>query len=120
MNVFQLYTYNLLFEIHLFNFHTYHLCKGIVAAEGQQWSEQRRFALRHLRDFGFGKKSMEGCIQDDATDLINGFLKDAGKSISTNRRLQMIVLNSLWNIIAGEKFAQNDPRFQSVLDQLQA
>jgi hypothetical protein len=32
--------------------------------------EQRRFTLRHLRDFGFGKKSLEGIILDEAEVLI--------------------------------------------------
>lgn len=29
---------------------------GIFFAEGELWHEQRRFALRHLRDFGFGRR----------------------------------------------------------------
>jgi methyl farnesoate epoxidase/farnesoate epoxidase len=32
--------------------------------------EQRRFTLRHLRDLGFGKKSLEGIILDEAEVLI--------------------------------------------------
>ena len=30
---------------------------GIVFSQGQAWSEQRRFTLKTLRDFGFGKAS---------------------------------------------------------------
>lgn len=29
---------------------------GIFFREGESWHEQRRFALRHLRDFGFGRR----------------------------------------------------------------
>lgn len=29
---------------------------GIFFREGESWNEQRRFALRHLRDFGFGRR----------------------------------------------------------------
>jgi hypothetical protein len=32
--------------------------------------EQRRFTLRHLRDLGFGKKSLEGIILEEAEVLI--------------------------------------------------
>ena len=30
--------------------------RGIIHNSGAVWQEQRRFALRALRDFGFGKK----------------------------------------------------------------
>ena len=36
---------------------------GIIFTNGEEWREQRRFALRHLRNFGFGKTSMEEMIQ---------------------------------------------------------
>lgn len=29
---------------------------GIFFREGESWNEQRRFALRYLRDFGFGRR----------------------------------------------------------------
>ena len=34
-------------------------------SEGKTWVDQRRFALRTLRDFGFGKQGMEEMIQDE-------------------------------------------------------
>jgi len=42
---------------------------GIVAASGQTWKEQRRFALKNLRDFGLGKESMEALILDEVHEL---------------------------------------------------
>ncbi|KAJ4434999.1 hypothetical protein ANN_23571 [Periplaneta americana] len=43
---------------------------GIFFSDGPFWVEQRRFTLRHLRDFGFGKKSMEGFILDEVEDIL--------------------------------------------------
>jgi len=34
-------------------------------ANGPEWQEQRRFLLRQLRDFGFGKIKMEPLIHEE-------------------------------------------------------
>ena len=36
---------------------------GIMFSQGQEWNEQRRFSLRYLKDFGFGKQPMEELIK---------------------------------------------------------
>jgi hypothetical protein len=43
----------------------------VFFTDGPFWVEQRRFTLRHLRDFGFGKQSMEGFIMAEVEDTIN-------------------------------------------------
>jgi hypothetical protein len=35
---------------------------GVVFSVGNYWRELRRFMLRNLRDFGFGKASMQETI----------------------------------------------------------
>ena len=44
---------------------------GIVFTAGTQWEEQRRFALRTMRDFGFGKQVMDSVILDEVEKLTN-------------------------------------------------
>jgi len=34
--------------------------------------DQRKFTLRHLRDLGFGKQSMEALINEELNELIDG------------------------------------------------
>jgi len=34
-------------------------------SNGTEWQEQRRFVLRNLRDFGFGKIGMEPFIMEE-------------------------------------------------------
>lgn len=92
--------------------------RGLVLSEGEQWVEQRRFALRNLRDFGFGKRSMESFIQEDITDLIESFKKLEREPFVPHRLFSTAVVRSLWNIISGERFTYGDPRFQSILDRL--
>merc|ERR1719219_986150 len=38
---------------------------GVIISEGKVWQEQRRYALRTLRDFGFGKAGMEDLINEE-------------------------------------------------------
>lgn len=47
---------------------------GLLQSSGPEWVEQRRFALRQLRDLGFGKSSMEDTINDEVDKLV-GLLK---------------------------------------------
>lgn len=87
----------------------FNFLKGILFQDGQEWQEQRRFALRHLKDFGFGKRSMESLIMDEVTELVSGFRRDAGQPISTQTRFNIAVLNSLWAIVTGQRFSHDDP-----------
>jgi len=48
---------------------------GVFFANGELWKEQRRFTLRTLRDFGFGKSSLQGLIHEEAEECINSFKK---------------------------------------------
>lgn len=42
---------------------------GVLMSGGTYWKEQRRFLLRYLRDFGFGKSSMESLITEEMEKL---------------------------------------------------
>ena len=35
--------------------------EGVLLSQGKMWADQRRFTLRTLRDFGFGKSGMKMC-----------------------------------------------------------
>ncbi len=54
------------------------LTTGVVGTHGQYWKELRRFMLRNLRDFGFGKSSMGDLFQEEAEKLCNALSKTAG------------------------------------------
>ena len=54
---------------------------GIFFVDGPLWHNQRRFTLRHMRDYGFGRRSekqenmVHGQIQD-TLDLLRGMKQD--------------------------------------------
>ncbi|XP_071574956.1 probable cytochrome P450 303a1 [Temnothorax nylanderi] len=48
---------------------------GLIVVDDRLWVEQRRFVLRHLREFGFGRTSMVTIIEDEALKLVEHFKK---------------------------------------------
>ena len=47
--------------------------QGIVSTEGTVWDAQRRFGLKTLKSFGYGKKSLEETINIEADEVIKRF-----------------------------------------------
>ena len=42
-----------------------------LISQGRHWSEQRRTTLKTLRDFGFGRLSMEETVQEEVQKFLN-------------------------------------------------
>ena len=42
---------------------------GVISSSGRYWRDQRRFLLKNLKDFGFGRSSMENLIQEEMDKL---------------------------------------------------
>ncbi|CAL8109768.1 unnamed protein product [Orchesella dallaii] len=89
--------------------------RGVLFCEGPVWHEQRRFVLRGLRDFGFGKESMEGMLIHELQDLQNTLRKDVGKPVNLSGVFNASVLNSLWYIVTGNRFELTDPTLKTLI-----
>jgi hypothetical protein len=61
------------------------LIAGITFTDGSYWSEQRSFAVRHLRHVGFGKELKEDLIMEELKDLVRLF----GESFAAGRAVSM-------------------------------
>jgi len=86
---------------------------GILFSQGKMWQDQRRFALKNLRDLGFGKTDMEGAITREAVKLCRQFDRLSGsdrRPLDITATMNMSVLNALWAIIVGETLEPNDPK----------
>jgi hypothetical protein len=44
--------------------------EGVINSLGKKWKEQRRFMMSALRDFGFGKSSMEDMVNEEVGHFI--------------------------------------------------
>lgn len=71
------------------------------------WHEQRKFVLRHLRDFGFGRRTMAGLVEDEASELVKFFrqrVAPQGTVMPMRDAFGVYVLNTLWTMLAGIRY----------------
>ena len=73
--------------------------------------------MKHLRNFGFGKKDLEVVIEREASNLVEHILANSGNEM----RMEMFtfavpVLNVLWDMVAGHAFQREDKKLKRILD----
>jgi len=88
---------------------------GFFFTDGPFWVEQRRFSLRHLRDLGFGKRSLEGIILDEAEELIKRLQPN---DIQRSGFFNLPAINILWSVLGGERLSTNDGEFMTLLQKI--
>ena len=91
---------------------------GVLFSQGTYWKEQRRFLLRNLRDFGFGKSEMEDAILDEVEKLSTELHKGVGIPKSLGNALNLSILNALWSILVGENLSLKDPKLLKIVESL--
>jgi len=87
---------------------------GIVFSHGDHWREQRRFAMRTLKEFGVGKSHLQTVINDEVARLVDDLKDESGESINLKFRTNLAVVNTLWQILNGEKSDPNNPEMEKV------
>jgi len=92
--------------------------QGIIWTSGTQWSTQRRFSLKTLKDFGFGKDRIEDSIHFEADLLIDKFLSSPGEDFLLSSDFNVPIINILWQMVTGCRFTADDPRGMKMLDQV--
>lgn len=85
--------------------HSFNNFLGLIFGEGESWKNQRRFTLRHLRGFGFGKSSMETVIHEEISELIMR-LKSGPNPVRLDNAFGPPVINVLWVILSGKRLAK--------------
>ena len=76
---------------------------GLIISEGDEWKEQRRFAIRHLRDFGFGKSSMEEMIRDEFLDMAENLRGMEGQEVESKHLFNVNIMNVIWRMMSGSR-----------------
>nr|QTC11261.1 cytochrome P450 303A1 [Phenacoccus solenopsis] len=96
--------------------------RGLLLTDEEFWQEQRRFVMRHLREFGFGKKTMSDLVQIEATSLVNMFEeklkyesdKNGGAIVPMRDAFSVYVLNTLWSMLASIRYSPDDGELKSL------
>ena len=76
--------------------------------------EQRRFLLKTLRDFGFGKRSMESLVMDEVVEMMKWLEKNESKPVSVSKKFMTSSVNALWSIVAGERLDHDNPELEAI------
>ncbi|XP_069129052.1 cytochrome P450 18a1-like [Argopecten irradians] len=71
-----------------------------------------------MRDFGFGKKSLEGKIMEEVEVFLNVLDKTEGQPIHPEQCIQTSVANIICAIIFGKRFEHEDPLFKELVDMI--
>lgn len=96
------------------------LRRGIFFTDGPHWKEQRRFVLRHLRDYGFGRRyaDFEAETESEIANLID-MLRYGAKFDHEQLILRHgcakcpdvfygCLANVYFQVICGERFSRKD------------
>ncbi|KAG7170300.1 Methyl farnesoate epoxidase-like 2 [Homarus americanus] len=83
---------------------------GILSTNGDTWKTQRRFTLRTLKDFGFGKQSLEPIIREELEELMADLTLQEGQKVQVKSLFDRSIINVLWATVTGKRFSLADTR----------
>ncbi|XP_053623785.1 probable cytochrome P450 303a1 [Plodia interpunctella] len=88
--------------------------RGVLLTDGELWREQRRFLLKHLKEFGFGRRGMGDIACHEASCMI----RDVENILKTKQPpivymhnfFNTYILNTLWFMMAGIRYNPTEPQ----------
>ncbi|XP_066292909.1 cytochrome P450 2U1-like [Branchiostoma lanceolatum] len=91
--------------------------KGVISEPyGPTWKEHRKFTLMSLRDFGVGKRSLEGKILEETRALADEISKKGNQSFCISNMMQVTVSNVICSIVFGSRYEYDDPKFMKLIE----
>uniref|UniRef100_A0A8C3VTS7 Cytochrome P450 family 2 subfamily F member 1 n=1 Tax=Catagonus wagneri TaxID=51154 RepID=A0A8C3VTS7_9CETA len=96
-------------------FHNFTKGNSIVFSNGDRWKALRKFSLQILRNFGMGKRSMEDCILEESSFLLEELRNTEGKPFDPMVLLNRSVSNIICSVIFGSRFDYKDERLLTIV-----
>ncbi|KAM9323979.1 cytochrome P450 2A5-like [Gastrophryne carolinensis] len=93
----------------------YYQGHGVVFSNGQCWKQLRRFSLQTLKNFGFGKRSIEERIKEEVHFLVEVFKKTNGSPFNPTLYFSQVAANVICSIIFGSRYSYEDPDFHRLV-----
>ena len=80
--------------------------------DGDFQTRQKNFCMKHLKNFGFGKKDFESVISEQAKELVDYLERKEGKMTINNSVFSTSAVNLIWSLLAGYSFDREDPEIK--------
>ena len=64
-----------------YRFRTLGKKQGLIFNDGDSWKSHRRFTLKTLKDFGFGKSSLESVLIEEADRMGDYFVQQTAENL---------------------------------------
>ena len=81
----------------------------MVGSDGAHGQEQRKFALKNLKDLMAAGGSMEAGIVNESEDLAESLKKLVGQPLNVHGFFNRNVINALLSVILSKRFEKDDP-----------
>ncbi|XP_061173046.1 cytochrome P450 2H2-like [Saccostrea echinata] len=90
--------------------------KGVIFSSGEFWKEHRTFSLNALREFGFGKRSLESKILEEVDVFVHEVQSTNGQPFNMQALITVCVSNIMCSINFGKRFEHSDKNFKSLIE----
>ncbi|CAL8127750.1 unnamed protein product [Orchesella dallaii] len=94
---------------------------GVIWSWGPTWRNLRRFTVRNLRDFGFGKSSQMDSVINEELDKFLEHMRQQIRSAPNNTLygvtdfFHLTFNNVLWRLVSGKSYGYHDPQMMELL-----
>ena len=69
-----------------------------------------------MKEFGFGKQSLEETINIAVEETVKKFLSASGRDFYLSTDFNIPIINILWQLVASTRFTEEDPEGQQMIE----